>query len=156
MIDRTAGAFADLHRTDLDAPQLYRGVRRGRILSFLIDYTLVLLLMIPAAIVVFMLGIVTFGLAFALYGLLFPLIAIPYVGFTMGGPRHATPGMRLMGLRLERLDGGPVDPVLAVMHGVIFWAANAILTPFILLVGLFTARKQLLQDLLLGTVVVKA
>jgi uncharacterized RDD family membrane protein YckC len=39
---------------------------------------------------------------------------------------------------------------------VLFWAANAILTPFILLVGLFTRHKRLLHDMALGTVVVRA
>jgi uncharacterized RDD family membrane protein YckC len=74
----------------------------------------------------------------------------------MGGASQATPGMRLAGVRLERLGGGRVDPPLAMLHGVLFWASNAVLTPLILLVALFTPRKQLLQDLLLGTVVVRA
>ncbi|MEX6505238.1 RDD family protein [Jiella sp. M17.18] len=139
----------------LDHPRLYSGVRSRRILAFLFDYTIVLLLMIPAAIVVFFLGILSFGLGWSLYAFLFPVVAIPYVGFTMGGAHQATPGMRFADIRIARLDGEKVDPILAVLHGVIFWAANAVLTPFVLLVGLFTPRKQLLQDLLLGTVVVR-
>ena len=142
-------------RTDLDAPRLYDGVRSRRIFGFIADYTLILLLSVPAAIVVGLLGILTLGLGWLLYGILLPLIAILYVGFTMGGRSQATPGMRLAGVRLERLDGGKVDPALAILHGVIFWASNAVLTPFVLLVALFTPRKQLLQDLLLGTVVVR-
>ena len=73
----------------------------------------------------------------------------------MGGSAQATPGMGMAGIRVARLDGERVDPAVAVLHGVIFWAANTLLTPFVLLVGLFTPRKQLLQDLLLGTVVVR-
>ena len=144
-----------MRRTDLDAPRLYDGVRSRRIFGFIADYTFILLLSIPAAIIVGLLGILTLGLGWLLYGILLPLIAILYVGFTMGGSTQATPGMRLAGVRLERLDGGKVDPLLAILHGVLFWASNAVLTPFVLLVALFTPRKQLLQDLLLGTVVVR-
>ena len=154
MTDRTIN-LDGTHRTDLDAPRLYDGVRSRRIFGFIADYTFVLLLSIPAAIVVAFLGILTLGLGWLLYGILLPLIAILYVGFTMGGASQATPGMRLAGVRLERLGGGRVDPPLAMLHGVLFWASNAVLTPFVLLVALFTPRKQLLQDLLLGTVVVR-
>ncbi|MBO0662160.1 RDD family protein [Jiella sp. CQZ9-1] len=123
--------------------------------SFVVDYTIVLLLSVPAAIVVFLLGMLSFGLAWGLYAILLPVIAVLYLAFTMGGSNQATPGMRLAGVRVARLDGGRVDPPLAVLHGVLFWAANAVLTPFVLLVGLFTPRKQLLHDLLLGTVIVR-
>jgi uncharacterized RDD family membrane protein YckC len=63
--------------------------------------------------------------------------------------------MRAMSIRLERLDGRPVDGMLAVVHSVFFWAANAVLTPLILLVSLFTDHKRTLHDLLLGTVVIR-
>jgi uncharacterized RDD family membrane protein YckC len=64
--------------------------------------------------------------------------------------------MRLMGLRLERLDGRRVDGMLAVLHSVLFWAGNVILSPLVLLVTLFANRKRTLHDLLLGTVVTRA
>ena len=139
----------------LDDPALYDGVRTRRIVSFLIDYSFVLLLSIPAAILVFFLGIVSLGLAWSLYGVLLPLIAVVYIAFTMGGSAQATPGMGIAGIVVVRLNGRDVDPAIAVLHGVIFWAANTLLTPFVLLVGLFTPRKQLLQDLVLGTVVLR-
>ncbi len=139
----------------LDDPVLYDGVRTRRILSFLIDYTVVLLLSVPAAILVFFLGVVSLGLAWGLYGVLLPLIAILYIAFTMGGSAQATPGMSMAGIKVARLDGEKVDPAIALLHGVIFWAANTLLTPFVILVALFTPRKQLLQDLMLGTVVVR-
>ena len=44
-------------------------------------------------------------------------------------------------------------PLLAVMHALIFWFSVGLLTPLILLVGLFTRRRQLLNDLLLGTLI---
>ena len=150
------GSAGFQHESDAyGAERLYDGVRRRRMVAFIADYAFVLLLSVPTAIIVFLLGIVTLGLGWLLYGVLLPVIAIVYVGTTMGGSTQATLGMRMAGIRLVRLDGAQVDPVLAVLHGVVFWASNALLTPFVLLVGLFTPRKQLLQDLLLGTVVIR-
>lgn len=138
-----------------DDPALYDGVRTKRIMSFFLDYALILVLCVPVAVVIFFLGILTFGLGFFLYGAMFFLVAIPYIGFTLGGADQATPGMKIMGIRLERLDGGRIDFLFALIHSVLFWAANAILTPLILLATLFLERKQTLHDRLLGTVVVR-
>jgi uncharacterized RDD family membrane protein YckC len=61
----------------------------------------------------------------------------------------------MMGVRLERLDGRPIDGLLAVVHSVLFWAGNVILTPLVLLLTLVLDRKRTLHDLLLGTVVTR-
>ncbi|WP_127523941.1 RDD family protein [Mesorhizobium sp. Z1-4] len=140
----------------LDDARFYDGVRTRRIFAFLLDYVLVALLMIPFGAIVALLGVVTLGLGWLLFGILFPLVALIYIWMTLGGPEQATVGMRMMGIRLERLDGRPVDGMLAVVHSVLFWAANAILTPLVLLVTLFTDRKRTLHDLLLGTVVARS
>lgn len=141
--------------TGLDDWRLYQGVRTRRVVAFLIDYTIVALLMIPFAILVGILGIVTLGLGWALFSVLFPAVALIYIWNTVGGPRQATVGMRMMDIRLERLDGRPIDGLLAVVHSVLFWAANVVLTPLILLATLFLDRKRTVHDLLLGTVVVR-
>ena len=140
----------------LDDMRRYSGVRTRRILAFCIDYLIVGLLLIPAAILVFVLGLITFSLGWALFGILLPLVALAYVGITMGGPAQATIGMRVMGIKLARLDGTRVDGIFAILHSVLFWAANALLTPLVLLVTLFTDRKRALHDLLLGTVIVRS
>jgi uncharacterized RDD family membrane protein YckC len=140
----------------LDDWRSYEGVRTRRILAFCVDYTIVLLLCIPVAVLIFFIGIFTLGLGWMLYGVLFALVALPYVGFTMGGPKQATPGMQLMGITIARTDGRPVDTMLAALHAVVFWAGNVILTPLVLLASLFLDRKRLLHDLLLGTVVLRS
>lgn len=139
----------------LDNPALYGGVLSRRVLGFCIDYVIVALLLIPVAILVFFFGILTLGLGWMLYGIVVPLVAFPYVWTTLGGPNQATVGMRWMGVRLERLDGGRVDGPYAVLHTVLFWAGNVLLTPLILLATLFTDRKRTVHDLLLGTVVTR-
>ncbi len=139
----------------LDDVRVYDGVRTRRVIAFLVDYLIVGLLMIPFAVLVLLLGILTLGLGWMLFGVLFPAVALIYIWTTLGGPNQATVGMRMLDIRLERLDGQKVDGMLAVVHSVLFWAANAILTPLVLLVTLFTDRKRALHDLLLGTVIAR-
>lgn len=141
--------------THLDDWRLYQGVRTRRMVAFLIDYAIVGLLLIPFAILVAIFGLITLGIGWALFSILFPAVALAYIWNTVGGPRQATVGMRIMDIRLERLDGKQIDGLLAVVHSVLFWAANVVLTPFILLATLFLDRKRTVHDLLLGTVVVR-
>ena len=140
----------------LDDVRAYDGVRTRRILAFIIDYCIVALLTIPFAILVAILGLLTFGLGWALYSILVPAVAILYIWNTLGGRNQATSGMKMMGIRLDRLDGTRIDGLTAVVHTVLFWAGNVILTPLVLLVALFTDRKRTLHDLLLGTVVTRS
>ncbi|WP_367715002.1 RDD family protein [Nitratireductor sp. GISD-1A_MAKvit] len=133
-----------------------RGVRTRRVFAFCIDYLLIALMMIPVAIIVALLGVMTLGLGWLLFGILAPLTALLYVAMTLGGRSQATLGMQFMGIRLVRLDGQSTDPLLAVVHTVLFWAGNTILTPLILLASLFLDYKRTVHDLLLGTVVVRS
>jgi uncharacterized RDD family membrane protein YckC len=137
----------------LDDVRAYDGVRTKRILAFVIDYIIVALLTIPFAILVFFLGLLTLGLGWMLFGVLVPAVAILYIWNTLGSTDQATTGMKMMGIRLDRLDGRPIDGLTAVVHSVLFWAGNVILSPLVLLVTLFSDRKRTLHDLLLGTVV---
>ena len=140
----------------LDDWRLYQGVRTSRIFAFLIDYVIVFFLCIPVAILIAIIGVATLVIGWILYGIMFPVVALAYVATTLGGPRQATKGMQMMGLKLERLDGQKVDSLLAVVHTVLFWGLNVVLTPLILLATLFLDRKRTVHDLLLGTVVVRA
>lgn len=139
-----------------DDSRVFEGVRTRRVFAFMIDYLIITLLLIPFAILVFLFGIVTLGLGWMLFSVLVPAVALAYIWFTLGGTRQATVGMNMMNIRLERLDGRRVDGLLAVVHSVLFWAGNAILTPLILLATLFTDRKRTAHDLLLGTVVTRS
>ncbi|MCV3240274.1 RDD family protein [Mesorhizobium sp. ZC-5] len=146
----------EIMNSRLDDARAYDGVRTRRILAFCIDYLIVGLLLIPFAILVFLIGILTLGLGWMLFGILGPAVALAYIWNTLGGPKQATTGMQIMGIRLDRLDGKPVDGMLAVVHSVLFWAGNVVLTPLILLATLFLDRKRTLHDLLLGTVVTRS
>jgi len=152
-----AGQRGDRFAYDPDTqPELFDGVLSKRIVAFVVDALIIVALMIPAMLIVFVVGIITFGLGWLLYPVLFVLVALGYVGFTLGGPTSATVGMRMAGLEMRTWNGAPMFALLAIMHALLFWFSVGLLTPFILLVGMFTRRRQLLHDLLLGTVVVNS
>jgi uncharacterized RDD family membrane protein YckC len=112
--------------------------------------------MIPAALMVLILGFVTLGIGWFLFPPLFAIVALGYVALTLGGPASATVGMRMAGIEMRTWSGQRMFPLLAIMHALIFWFSVGLLTPLILLVGLFTYRKQLLHDLLLAVVVLNS
>ncbi|MHA7970610.1 RDD family protein [Rhizobium terricola] len=133
----------------------YSGVLSRRVFAFLIDYLIVAALWVPAAVLVFFIGVLTLGLGFLLYPILFFIVAGLYFGLSLSGPSQATPGMRAMGIAMVRLDGRRIDFVTAIAHLALFWILNSILTPLILLAGLFIERSRLVHDLLLGTATVR-
>ncbi|MBO6756037.1 MAG: RDD family protein [Roseibium sp.] len=151
----TAGPREDMF-DPLIRPDLFSGVRSRRIFAFFIDVIAIALLFGAAAVVVFFLGIFTLGLAWLFYAFLWQAVALLYVAFTLGGPAAATPGMRAMGLEMRLWYGAKPYPLLAAMHALLFWFSVALLTPLVLLVSLFSDRKRLLHDIVLGTVVVNS
>jgi len=144
------------HADEQFSAERLEGVRTRRVLAFIFDYLIVGGLFLISLIPVFILGIFTFGLAWLLYPVLGVLIALSYIALTMGGPRQATLGMEFFSLRIETYDGRRVDGITAIVYSVIFWVVHIIFTPLMLVVSLFTRRKQLVQDILLGTVVVRS
>lgn len=137
-------------------PELYEGVRTRRIFGFLIDATVILFLMLVASLVVAVLGVFTFGLGWLLFPLIWPFVAIIYTMFTLGGPNSATPGMRFCGIEVRMLSGARLYPLMALVHAVLFWVSVSVLTPLVLLVSLFSRRKRLLHDIVIGTVAVRS
>jgi len=137
-------------------PERYEGVRTRRIFAFFVDAAVIFFLMVMASMVIAVLGIFTLGLGWLLFPLVWPVVAILYTVLTMGGPRSATPGMRFTGIEMRTLHGEGVNYPIALLHALGFWFSVTLLTPFILLVALFTPRKQLLHDLALGTAAVRS
>jgi uncharacterized RDD family membrane protein YckC len=138
-------------------PELFEGVLARRVIAFIIDFVIIAVPVVLAAMFIFAFGIVTLGLGFALYWLLSPatvIWALVYFGLTLGAPASATVGMRVMDLEMRTWYGAPAYFVLGAVHAVVFWATISTLTPFILLVAFFNDRRRLLHDILLGTVVI--
>ena len=138
-------------------PELFRGVLTRRFFAFLIDLVVLAIPIILAVVFIAVFGVVTLGLGWALFWLVSPasvIWALIYYGASLGGPHSATVGMRVMDLEMRTWYGAPSYFVLGAMHAVVFWISISVLTPFVLLVGLFNGRRRLLHDIVLGTVVI--
>lgn len=146
------------HAYDPNAtPELFEGVLARRIVAFMIDFLAIAAPVVLGAMFIFAFGIVTLGLGWALYWLLpgvSVIWAIVYFGVTLGGPHSATVGMRVMDLEMRTWYGAPAYFVLGAVHAIAFWFTVSFFTPFILLVPFFNARRRLLHDIMLGTVVI--
>ncbi len=138
-------------------PELFRGVLTRRAIAFLIDLVVLSVPVILACLFIAVFGVVTLGLGWVLFWLVSPasvIWALLYYGATLGGPNSATIGMRMMDLELRTWYGAPGYFVLGAMHAVCFWISVSVLSPLVLLVGLFNGRRRLLHDIVLGTVVI--
>jgi uncharacterized RDD family membrane protein YckC len=156
--DSNDGPSARPHAYDpYQQPELFRGVLTRRMIAFLIDLLVLSVPVILAVIFIAVFGVVTLGLGWALFWLVSPasvIWAIVYYGATIGGPSSATIGMRVMDLEVRTWYGAPGYFVLGAVHAVCFWISVSVLSPLVLLVGLFNSRRRLLHDFVLGTVVI--
>jgi len=138
-------------------PELFDGVLSRRVVAFIVDFIIISIPVVLAAMFIFAFGIVTLGLGFALYWLLptaTVIWAIVYFGATLGGPASATIGMRMMDLEMRTWYGTPAYFVLGAVHAIAFWFTVSFFTPFVLFVAFFNERRRLLHDILLGTVII--
>ena len=126
------------------APVRLEGVRTARVIGFVVDY---LAIGVLTALASLLLVVLTIGLGFGLLPLVFPVVALVYLAPTLGGEAQATPGMRIAGVRMFKVDGGRVDPFLAMLHGLLFWFLGWWTLP----TTFFSSRKRLLHDIALGT-----
>jgi len=155
-----AGSQADVrpHAFDPETqPELFRGVLTRRFFAFLIDLLVLSVPVVLVSLFIAVFGLVTLGLGWMLFGFVAPasvIWAIVYYGMTLGGPRSATVGMRVMDLEMRTWYGEPSYFLLAATHAVVYWISVSVLSPLVLLVGLFNKRRRLLHDVILGTVVI--
>ena len=138
-------------------PDLFRGLLTRRVIAFIIDLIVLSVPVILAVLFIAIFGVVTLGLGWVLFWLVSPasvIWALVYYGASLGGPHSATVGMRVMDLELRTWYGAPCYFLLGAMHAVLFWISISVLSPFVLLIGLFNGRRRLLHDIVLGTVVI--
>jgi len=140
-------------------PELFEGVLGRRIIAFAIDVIIVAVPLAVAWICILIFGLITFGLGWSLFWMFYPasiVWALFYYGLTLGGPASATIGMRAMELEMRTWYGAPAYFVLGAVHAVVFWITVSVLSPLILLVGLFNSRGRLLHDMLIGVVLINS
>jgi len=139
------------------SPEYFEGVLTRRALAFLLDVCIITIPLAIASLFIFLFGIVTLGLGWMLFWLMSPAAVIwpvVYYGMTLGGPHSATLGMRAVDIEMRTWNGNRAYFLLGAVHAIIYWISISALTPLVLLIAFFNRRRRLLQDFLLGTVVV--
>lgn len=135
-----------------DAPPA-REVLGRRVLAWLIDLVFLAVGLGFLHLFLAVLGLVTFGLGWGLYALV-PAVPFFYTAGFVGSAAAATPGMRLVGIRvMEQTRHGRPTPAEAVVWTLLYIASMTVFAP-ILLVALFTSEHRTLHDILTGLVVV--
>lgn len=134
--------------------EYFEGVLSRRVIAFLIDFIIILVLTVAAYFILFVAGIFTLGLTWLLLGAAFPVVALTYNAYTLSRPQSATIGMRSVDLQMRTWYGAPMYALLAAFHAVLFYVSVTVFTPFILLIAPFNRRKRCLHDFFAGTVVI--
>ena len=127
-------------------PQFYDGIPLKRLLAWVVDILLILvicLLILPFTAFT--------GLFF--FGLLMLVVGFVYRWATLAGG-SATLGMRLMAMELRSADDRPVSGVMAFLHtlGYSVSVAFPLLQLLSVVLMVTTERRQGLTDMVLGTV----
>jgi uncharacterized RDD family membrane protein YckC len=138
-------------------PELFRSVLTRRVIAFIIDVFILAVPIVLATIFMTVFGVITLGFGFMLFWLISPasiVWALVYYGACLGGPHSATIGMRMMDLEMRTWYGAPCYFLLGAIHPVLYWISVTMLSPFVLLIGPLNARRRLLHDFVLGTVVI--
>ncbi|MZR31072.1 RDD family protein [Sneathiella litorea] len=139
--------------SDIFNPDDYESIRLRRIFAYAIDVLCIAVISVAAAFAATLIGVITLGVLTPLLVLILAAIPLIYHTLLVGGPGNATIGMRFMNIRMERMDGGAPDYLVALIHAAIFYFTLAATSSLILLVSLFNPRGRLLQDYLVNTVI---
>ncbi|QQR40930.1 RDD family protein [Devosia rhizoryzae] len=137
------------------APELFDGLLTRRVTAYLIDVVLIGALSLIFGIAGLIFGLLTFGLGLFAMVFVVPAALIVYYGVTLGSPRRATVGMQVMDIVLTPTRGQPLDGWMAIFHAALFWLTFWISWPITILFALFTPRRQMIHDLIMGTLMVR-
>ena len=126
-------------------PQLYTGVNGRRLIAWLIDLAIILVLSALAVLMTLFIG------AF-FWPVLWMIVSFCYRSLTIAGG-SATWGMRFTGIELRNADDGPLSPGQAVAHtlGYMISIALPVLQVISVVRMLTSARYLWLTDHILGT-----
>lgn len=137
------------------APELFEGLLTRRVFAFIIDLVVMGALILAFSLVGLIAGFLTFGLAWLALVVVIPATIVLYYGATLGSPKRATMGMQVMDIVLTPTRGQPLDGWMAIIHAAVFWVTAWISLPLSLLFVLFTPRRQMIHDLVTGTLMVR-
>jgi uncharacterized RDD family membrane protein YckC len=137
-------------------PRLYEGVALRRLFAFFLDLVLMGIVLFVAFIAAATLWVVSFTLITIPIALGTLLFLVLYDVFTIGGPSSATPGMRVLGLRVINWSGGKPDNLQALLMSALFWTIFWLTGGLAAVVVFLNPRWRAAHDFLSGTVVVRS
>jgi uncharacterized RDD family membrane protein YckC len=137
------------------APELFDGVLTRRVIAFFIDSVIIGVVATIIALIGLVLGFLTLGLGWLALPIVIPLAILGYYAATLGSPMRATVGMQLMDLVLTPTRGAPLDGWKILIHPLVFWITVWIAWPVSLVVALLTPRREMVHDLIAGTLVLR-
>ncbi len=135
-------------------PELFENVLLRRIIAFIIDSIIIGVIMLSVTLIIFIAGIATFGITWLTLPLVLPFSILFYYASTLGSHRRASVGMQMFDLVLTPTKGLALDGWRVLIHPIVFWLTIWVFAP-LLFIGLFTARRQLLHDLLTSTMMIR-
>ncbi len=136
------------------APQLFAQILVRRFLANIVDLVIMSIIIFFLFIILFFAGIVSFGIFWLTIPIIIPLSILLYYIFTLGSNMRATIGMKIFDIILVPTKGLALSGWGVLFHPFIFWLTIWIFAP-LLIIGLFTKRRQLLHDLLTSTMMVR-
>ena len=137
------------------APELFEGILTRRMLAYLIDVGILIGACLVVMVIGLIAGFITFGLGWAALPFIIPVVILGYYAVTLGSPRRATIGMAAMDLVLTPTRGKPLDGWRILIHPIVFWITWWIAWPVSLAIALFTPRREMVHDLIAGTLMVR-
>jgi len=137
------------------APELFENVLTRRVMAFFIDSAIMILLTAAISIVGVIAGFFTLGLAWIALPVVIPLVLLGYYAATLGSHSRATIGMQAMDLVLTPTRGAPLDGWKILIHPLVFWITVWLAWPISLLFALLTPRREMVHDLIAGTLMLR-
>jgi len=137
------------------APELFEGVLMRRAMAWVIDSAIIVGISVGVMLVGLLAGLLTLGVGWLALPFIVPIAILAYYAATLGSPARSTIGMRAFDLVLTPVRGRPLDGWAILIHPILFWLTVWISWPFSLLFALFTPRRQMLHDLIVGTLMLR-
>jgi len=146
--DGFTGPMYGLPDPDRDR-QFYDGVRTRRLIAWVVDLAIILLIGVPLAT---LFGLMTLGFGFAIFPLIVAVVGFFYRTATLAGG-SATWGMRFTGIELRRGDGTRFDLTTALLHTALYTLCISVVVLQVIscFTILGTRYRQSLGDMVLGT-----
>jgi uncharacterized RDD family membrane protein YckC len=133
----------------------FQGLRARHFVAHMVDWFFLLFVFILAFLVGVVLTVLSFGLLAPFVFVSLPVIGFIYFVLFTGFAAGATPGMKLMGLELRDISGGPAMMLQAGIRTVLYFVTWFLSAGLLFVWVLFDARGRAVHDILTSSVVVR-